>query len=129
MFLLKQEEETWRQKSRINWLASGDRNTNFFHAYENSRKQLNAIWDITKEDITTISNITQLQKEVVDFFQNMFKAQGNLVMTDHLAIINNYPRMFYEEEGNSLGEPDTLAEVLTTLKGFKCSEFGSISSP
>jgi hypothetical protein len=24
LFLLKQEEETWQQKSRINWLASGD---------------------------------------------------------------------------------------------------------
>jgi hypothetical protein len=56
LFLLNQEEETWRQKSRINWLASGDRNTKFFHAYANSRKQANAIWDITKEDGSKVTS-------------------------------------------------------------------------
>jgi len=36
--LLRKEEETWRKKSRINWLAVGDRNTKFFHAYATSKK-------------------------------------------------------------------------------------------
>jgi hypothetical protein len=28
--LLKKEEETWRKKSRVTWLASGEKNTRFF---------------------------------------------------------------------------------------------------
>jgi hypothetical protein len=75
LVLLRQEEETWRHKSRVNWLVAGDKNTKFFHAYASSRKQINTIWDITKEDGTIISNKLDLQKEVVDYFQNMFKAQ------------------------------------------------------
>jgi hypothetical protein len=72
--LLREVEETWRQKSRINWLASGDRNTKFFHAYANSRKIINSIWDIKKEDCTVINWIHDLHKEVVGFFHNTFKA-------------------------------------------------------
>jgi hypothetical protein len=68
LLLMRQEEETWRQKSRLNWLASGDRNTKFFHAYANSRKQINTIWDISKEDGTMISSDKGLQKEAVGFF-------------------------------------------------------------
>jgi hypothetical protein len=52
LVLLKQEEDTWRQKSRVNQLEVGDINTKFFHAYDNSRKKINTIWDITKEDGT-----------------------------------------------------------------------------
>jgi hypothetical protein len=103
-------------------LAAGDRNTKFFHAYANSRKHINTIWDITKEDGTTITNNSDLQKEAGDYFQKLFKAQGNLVITDQLAVLRNYPRMFTEEEGSRIVDPVSLVEVLKTLKGFKCSK-------
>jgi hypothetical protein len=68
--LLRQEEDTWRQKSRINWLASGDRNTKFFHAFANARKQVNSIWGITKEDGNVITSEQGLQEEAVNFFRS-----------------------------------------------------------
>jgi len=122
MILLKQEEETWRQKSRVNWLAAGDRNTKKFHAYARYRKQINTVWDITKEDGTIISNNSEIQKEVVDYFQNLFKVHDNLGITDQLTVLRNFPRMFFEEEGSSINEPVSLSELLKTLKGFKRSK-------
>jgi hypothetical protein len=103
-------------------LASGDRNTKFFHAYANSRKQINTIWEITKDDGTMITSNQGLQKEVVGFFQNIFMAQPNLYISDQLAVLRNYPRMFTEEDSLRLTEPVTSAEILSTLKGFKASK-------
>jgi len=47
----------------------------------------NTIWDITKEDGTkedgtVITCIHELEEEVVGFFQNIFKAQENLSITN-----------------------------------------------
>jgi hypothetical protein len=107
---------------RLNWLASGDRNTKFFHAYANSRKLINSIWDITKEDGSVINGNHELHKEVVGFFQNTFKAHENLFITDQLVVLRNYPRMFSEEEGHKVADPVTLAEIQSTLKGFSASK-------
>jgi hypothetical protein len=122
LFLLRQEEETWRQKSRINWLATGDRNTKFFHAYASSRKQLNTIWGITKEGVQVISSNQELQAEAVEYFQNLYKDQPKLAITDQLAVLKNYPRMFTKEDNIRMVEPVTSAEILSTLKDFKSSK-------
>ncbi|KAJ9183601.1 hypothetical protein P3X46_007430 [Hevea brasiliensis] len=42
----KLEEMYWFQKSRINWLLNGDKNTRFFHAKTAQRKQKNHILSI-----------------------------------------------------------------------------------
>lgn len=41
--LVKNEEISWRQKSRTLWLKEGDMNTKFFHKMANAHKRYNNI--------------------------------------------------------------------------------------
>ena len=43
------EEEYWRQKSRTLWLASGDKNTSYFHKQAESRKNFKTVKEITHQ--------------------------------------------------------------------------------
>jgi mannosylglycoprotein endo-beta-mannosidase len=44
--LLREEEERWRIKSRMLWLAGGDKNTSYFHRVACSRRAKKQIWEI-----------------------------------------------------------------------------------
>jgi hypothetical protein len=41
--LLEQEEIHWLQRSRVNWLSQGDKNTRFFHQFASARRKKNMI--------------------------------------------------------------------------------------
>jgi hypothetical protein len=48
--LLEQEEVMWRQRSRVQWLAAGDKNTQFFHLRASQRRRKNKVTELAKED-------------------------------------------------------------------------------
>jgi len=58
--VLKQEEEIWALKSRVNWMIQGDRNTTFYHVSTLVRRKRNKIlaikdavgeWIYQEEDV------------------------------------------------------------------------------
>lgn len=49
-YLLLQEELLWLQKSRIDWLRLGDRNTRFFHISTVVRRRRNMVEMLKRED-------------------------------------------------------------------------------
>jgi hypothetical protein len=46
--LLDQEEIMWRQRSRVQWLAAGDKNTRFFHFRASQRRKKNRIAELVR---------------------------------------------------------------------------------
>ncbi|KAK3199679.1 hypothetical protein Dsin_023094 [Dipteronia sinensis] len=68
----RREEQTWRQKSLINWLVEGDKNTKKFHSVANGRKRRNFISDISFQGIK-ILDPTILRSNIFSFFELTFR--------------------------------------------------------
>ncbi|CAL8993088.1 unnamed protein product [Prunus brigantina] len=86
---LEQEEIYWQQRSRVNWLRYGDRNTSFFHKQATSRRKKNALVGILddhnrwQQDHDTIGGV------FVEFFTSLFTSDTS----DASAEIFNAVRM------------------------------------
>ena len=47
---MDKEDDMWRQRSRISWMQSGDRNTRFFHEKVSARYKKNLIEGLMDEN-------------------------------------------------------------------------------
>ena len=77
-FILKRREESAHQKSRIQWIESGDSNTRYYHQFANSRRLHNHIWDIQGVDGSILYKQGDLEEEAVTYFKSVYCRQENL---------------------------------------------------
>jgi hypothetical protein len=66
-----QEEILWRQKSRVQWLKEGDRNTKFFHRSTIQRRHVNHISHLVTEEGKTLHSHEDLETELVSYYQDL----------------------------------------------------------
>ncbi len=80
--LLRQQEIFWRQKSRVQWIQEGDRNTRFFHQSTVIRRHQNRIRAIRGEDGQLTEDPDTIQRILECFFRARWTEQtgdGSLV--------------------------------------------------
>jgi hypothetical protein len=70
--LLYREEMMWLQRSRINWLKEGDRNTKYFHQKARWRARKNRIKQLRKGDGNWTSDQQEMQHMATEYFTNLF---------------------------------------------------------
>lgn len=58
--LYHREEIMWRQRAQIEWLASGDKNTFFFHQRANKRRRRNMIKSLAATNGVIIDDPVQM---------------------------------------------------------------------
>lgn len=72
--LYKEEELFWRQRSRIQWLQSGDRNSAYFHAATRTRRAINNISVIEDDSGNEFHDEDQIAQTISTYYQSIFTA-------------------------------------------------------
>jgi hypothetical protein len=106
------EEVMWRQRSRIQWLAEGDKNTRFFHLRASQRKKKNRIAELVKQDGTTTSDEDEMGRVAKEFYQQLYSSEGVSGM-EH--VLNCVPRKVSPEMNSKLDAPFSVKEVKDAL--------------
>uniref|UniRef100_A0A2N9G552 Reverse transcriptase domain-containing protein n=1 Tax=Fagus sylvatica TaxID=28930 RepID=A0A2N9G552_FAGSY len=70
--LLEREEIYWRQRSRVSWMSEKDKNTKYFHAFCNQRRQTNLIRGLRDDAGVWQTEKSRMAKIAVNYFQNIF---------------------------------------------------------
>ncbi|XP_072075672.1 uncharacterized protein [Arachis hypogaea] len=70
------EESYWKDKSRIKWPKTGDRNTKFFHQFARVSCRSNKIWSLVGENGVVATTNEGIAKVVKDYFKSIFSASA-----------------------------------------------------
>jgi hypothetical protein len=73
--LFEREEIMARQRSRVDWLREGDRNTAFFHARATARRRTNKITVLVKDDGTRCTDQEGIKKLAGKFYEDLFTSE------------------------------------------------------
>ncbi|XP_074298496.1 uncharacterized protein LOC141629381 [Silene latifolia] len=110
--LIQQEEQFWRQRSRVLWLKDGDRNTAYFHRKARQRKQKNYIKNITDDQGRKFETQEGIKRVAVDYFAKLFETSNPEHAGDDFRGVEG---RVTGEMNNILREPYTGDEVLEAL--------------
>lgn len=73
-WLLAADSAYWKQRSKITWLADGDRNTKFFHRKASNRKAKNRLIGLYDDNGVCQSSDQGMEDVVLRYFSGMFQA-------------------------------------------------------
>ncbi|XP_071680036.1 uncharacterized protein [Lolium perenne] len=74
--LYNREELMWRQRSRVQWLSEGDKNTRFFHLRASQRKKKNKISRLTRLDGTMTVEEDEMAYMTRTFYEQLYQTEG-----------------------------------------------------
>lgn len=68
----KNEEEYWKQRSRILWLSLGDKNSGYFHAITRGRKAINKFSILEDEEGIAVFKENKIAKVILRYYNKRF---------------------------------------------------------
>ncbi|KAK2975640.1 hypothetical protein RJ640_021085 [Escallonia rubra] len=112
--ILQMEDDLWRQRSRVDWMRDGDRNTRFFHAQASARRRTNRVENLRNEFGNWCVNDTEKEETVVNYFQSLFTTTDPSEEALH-EVLNTVQRTISQMDNARLTQRFDLAEVHSAL--------------
>jgi hypothetical protein len=110
--LYHREEIMWRQRSRIDWLSHGDKNSKFFHQRASMRRRKNLIKTLVRQDGQLIDDPIEMQSMTAEFYKTLYTSEG---VQDMILVLDHVPRKVTREMNEMLSSPYSPDEVKRAL--------------
>ncbi|XP_060959153.1 uncharacterized protein LOC133030431 [Cannabis sativa] len=108
--LLYKEEAYWKQRSRTQWLAQGDKNTKFFHRFASQRKNTNKIHQLHTTNGGMVSDEEGIIREIESHFDQLFTSSSPTV-SDMNTALEGISRSLSDSDKSLLSEGFSLDEI------------------
>ncbi|CAM8982331.1 unnamed protein product [Rhodiola kirilowii] len=102
---LIREEFMWAQRSRVNWMVEGDRNTKKFHLKANARRKINNIITLVDRAGVEYSNRDDIEKVTVNYFLDIFSTDSRLTDLEIVEALQCIPRIVSDDHNRVLMDP------------------------
>ncbi|OMO91045.1 Endonuclease/exonuclease/phosphatase [Corchorus capsularis] len=109
------EERFWHQRSRLNWIMYGDRNTRFFHSTTVQRRRRNSISRIKNNDGVWLTEKDDIRGFIVESYKELFKA-GELEDVEEVLV--SIETVVTPEMNEALGRQISREEIEKTMIVF-----------
>src|SRR5690606_14561357 len=103
----KEEEEFWRQQSKIMWLAVGDKNLRYFHAVCKGKRVCNRIYVLESSLGHPMYEQELIAQEITNYYQSLFTAKSYME--------NSFTLTDIVDQAISSCKSDEVNEKLTTI--------------
>ena len=111
--LLDKVSQMWQQRSRIQWLQSGDKNTKFFHGTATQRKRKNFIKGLKDDEGVWHEEENQVSGLLIEYYSQLFSTSHP---HDFDRILDGVDTIVTEEMRVELARPYTSEEVDAAIK-------------
>jgi hypothetical protein len=114
------EEILWRQKSRVQWLKEGEKNTKFFHRSMVHRRYINRITQLEDAQGNPIRDHDKIVEELTNYYKYLLTEPIKDRTPTICKITRHIPSLVTHEQNEALTRPITQEEVDHKLK--KCPQ-------
>ena len=111
--LLEKEEKMWQQRSQVQWLENGDKNTKFFHGIATQRNRQNFIKGLRDEEGVWQNDEHTFSGLLVGFYEKLFASSNPQNME---RILNGVKEVVTDSMRTKLALAYSVGEVEKVIK-------------